>query len=141
MLDLLARQHLEAGEQALRFDAAVRFDDAHGHIASLLTQPLCLGEHRVGLAHTRARPEVNLELTARCACVLFPDAGEQRVGVGALVERALDHPPSLSKARFSCSTFTTGSPRRPNCLPCVDWAIRSRTRSTGSLRAVATRRA
>jgi hypothetical protein len=85
MRHLFQRQLFEALQQYGGFGTAVGFDQAHHDIQSLFA-PLAGGQqHGVGFADPRRRPEKDFQLAAPGARFLFPDAGQQLVGVRALV--------------------------------------------------------
>ena len=85
-------------------------------------------EHRVGLADARRGAEEDLEASARAAASAAASAVEQRVGIGPA--RHVAHrctallraghsalPKRSSSSRFSSSTLTRGSPRKPERAP------------------------
>ena len=114
-------------------------------------------QHLVGLADARRGADEDLQLAD--APLLAAGRLEQGVRRGALVEVAplVGHRQHRSvardaarsalslragrdpSARLSASTFTRGSPRRPRMRPSICSATSWRTRSSGMLRALATR--
>ncbi len=133
------RQALEALEQALGLDAAVRLDIAHDDVAPGRAHVARSFQHRVGLADAGGGSEKDAQSPALCARFLGIEAREQLIRVrpfrlslrdsqssrGSLVaarrrrgRRSTSLPSGLvpcssSSARLSSRTFTRGSPRNP----------------------------
>ena len=86
ILDDPWRQNFEAFQQRGRFGAAVRFDHADHHIASLGALFARFREHGVGLADAGGGAEEDFEPAAAAFRFLALDLGEQRVGIWALFD-------------------------------------------------------
>ena len=88
VLDAAAREDLEAFEQRFGLGAAVRLDHAGDNVEAgraLSPRPL---EHRVRFAHAGGGAEEDLQLAAAPPHLLFSDADEQLVGIGASLRHA-----------------------------------------------------
>ena len=81
----LARQDLEALEERRGLLAPVGLDQADDDVDALVALLARGREHRVGLADAGAGAEEDPELAARFLPLLALDAGEELVGVGAVV--------------------------------------------------------
>ena len=122
-------KHVQALEQRRGLGAAVGLDDAdHARRLPCGLQRARGRQHRVGLADAGGGAEEDLAACrARRAALLALHVRQQRVGVGAVGRRCRPwHQPyglsvglCASSARFSSSTFTRGSPRKPSWRPSV----------------------
>src|SRR5579871_3083975 len=83
-------------------------------------------------------PDVVAGVVAPAVAGALPPAGAAAPVGAAGVGGAAGGGESLSSARFSSSTFTRGSPRKPNCRPSVLSSISFSTCSFESLRSRAT---
>ena len=151
--DTPARDDLHAIQQRLGLAAAVGFDDADHDVIAVFFPGARGLQHLVGLADAGRRTDKDLEFSG--AAFLAPGSFQQGVwrrpvlNIAALlghagsgssrVETAIYCAAPRSRARLSASTFTRGSPtkptRRSSTLSLTSW----RTRSSGMLRAFATR--
>src|SRR5262249_788332 len=134
--------------------APVRLGDADDNVVAVLLPGAGLLQHLVGFADAGRGADENLE---PAGSVLFaPGRLEQGLRRGPLVRVAVllrhqdsNSPPSKASSRYraaapssaklSANTFTRGSPRRPRMRPSTCWSTSWRTRSSGMLRAFATR--
>src|SRR5262249_11700534 len=149
-----AGNDLEPFEQSLRFHAPVGFDNADDDIVTVALAGAGLLQHFVGLADAGRGTDEDLE---PAGLTLFAPRGlGQGLRRGSLVTVAplLRHQGSSSlpykasssyraavrsSAKLSANTFTRGSPRRPRVRPSTCSSTSCRTRSSGMLRAFATR--
>src|SRR5262245_4767320 len=152
-----ARNNLQAVQKGFGLLAAVGLHDPDDHVVAVLVAGTRGLQHRVSLADSRRGADEDPELAG--ATVFAPGGLEQSFRRGPLVALLICHrqlcaaaaPTSWgfrtgtgaylapSRAMFSASTLTRGSPRRPSRRPST-WALTSsRTRSSGKLRAFATR--
>ena len=116
--DRQRRQAFERLEQALGLVAAVRLDVADHDVGARRLRGERGLEHRVGLADARGGAEEDAQAAAARACLLGLHLRQQLVRIRAFVgHRAIIGP--ASRARFSSSTFTRGSPSTPNVRPSV----------------------
>src|SRR5262249_21857406 len=113
---------------------------------ALLFEPVPFAEHGVGLAHAGRGAEVNLEPAAFLAAdqvqeLLRSGAGGFGDGHGRSMLRRIGQSEgrSPSRARLRSRTFTRGGAPRiaPDRSVCA--SMNARTRSSGNLRAAATR--
>ncbi len=115
---------------------AVGLNHARHDIQPLRPQPLRFGEHSEGFAYPRAGPEKDLQPAAMRAAGLL----QQAIGIGT--QRLVCHlGVSLyaSRARFSSTIFTPGSPVKLSSGLWVCLATISATCAADRLRAAATR--
>src|SRR5262249_35091103 len=135
VLDAPAGDHLETVEERLGLRALVGLDDADHHVDPLGAPPVRGLQHGVGLPDPGPRADEALEpapllldrrleecLGRRAARVLGEAAGHARSSYFV---------PSVSRARLSVRTFTTGSPRMPSCRPLVWRATSAATVASG----------
>ena len=80
-----AREDLEPFEQGCGLLATVGLDQADHHVNAFGLLLARGRQHRVGLAHARARAEEDPEAAALFLPLVALDAGEQLVGVGAVL--------------------------------------------------------
>src|SRR5439155_25682257 len=88
-----------------------------------------LQQHGVGLPHARRRADVDAQPRA----LLLLDAREQRVGAYLRIGHC------SSNARFSSSTLTRGSPRKPHWRPSTCASTTRRRSASPMTRSLATR--
>src|SRR5262249_20585201 len=134
-------------EQGLSFGAAVRLDHAHHHVGAVLALGPRLFQHFVGLAHAGRRADENLQLAGRA--LLASRLREQGFGrrslikiaplIGHRVSRRGCYFPAASSAMLSARTLTRGSPNRPRKRASLCSSTSWGRRSSGMLRALATR--
>jgi len=150
-------QLLEPFEQCSGVRAAVRLDETHDHVVTLVARRTRGAKHRVSLARARRGAEEDLEPPAARARLLRPDFGEKLVGIRTLAHAGGDRWRALrprgrptsaygqrraaSSARLRPTTSTRGSPRIPSVRPWVCAATRPCTCSTVNPRTRATRAA
>src|SRR5262249_10640478 len=154
ILEALARNDLEPVEQRLRLLASMRLSDADGDVIAVLLSGAGLLQHFVGFADTGRSAHENLE---PAGLSFFPPRGlEQGLRRGSLVSvtarvrhqganslpcqaSSCYRAAARSSAKLSANTFTRGSPRRPSVRLSICSSTSWRTRSSGMLRAFATR--
>ena len=150
-----AGNDLEAPEQGLRFLAAMGFDHADDDIVAVFFSGAGLLQHFVGLADARRGADENLELAD--AALFPPGRFKQGLRRGSLFRvaplichqqssltragrrRSAYRAAARSSAILSASTFTRGSPSKPRKRALDVLSTSWRTRSSGMLRAFATR--
>ena len=155
VFEAMARNDLEAVNKRFGLCAAMGLDHAHDDIVAVLQSRARLLQHLIGLADARRRTEKDLQPPG--AALLLACLGKQGVRRRALVRLTplvchgasvltrdlvpLAHHgvPARSRARFSASTFTRGSPKRPRVRPSICSATSWRTAFSGMLRAFAMR--
>ena len=138
VLHVAPRHDLEVLQLRVSIGAAVRFHESDDDVETADAQRVPVGEHRVGLADARRRPDVN----AQARAIPFLQPRQQRVasrsrGLVAEAHFLIGH--CSSSARFSSNTFTRGSPRNPNCRGSMCASTSRRTSASLACRAAATR--
>ena len=139
VLDLAQRHLLETVHLGQCVRAAVRLDEPDHDVHALTLQLVGILEHLVALADARRRPDVHTKPGAP----VFFGARQQRFGGG---QRRVGHARiyffigyCASSARFSSSTLTRGSPRKPSVRPSVCASTSRRTSASAMPRSRATR--
>src|ERR1019366_6890798 len=146
---------VETVQQRFGLFPALGLHDADDNIVAVFPSSAGLLQHFVGLADAGRRTHEDLELTD---ATLFPPGrlkqGFRRgssIKIATLVCHQTSGPcdrprgwpiyffPASSSARLSSRTFTRGSPSKPKGRPPGRSATSSRRRSSGMLRAFATR--
>src|SRR4029079_18659951 len=155
ILDAPARHDLKTLQQRFCLFASVGLRDADDDVVAVLVSGPGLLQHFVGFADTRRGAHEDLQLAETS---LFTAGGlKQGIRRGALVRLTplvghgasvlarevvlLAHHgvPARSKARFSASTFTPGSPKTPRVRPSICSATSWRSAFSGMFRAFAMR--
>ncbi|MCY1420907.1 hypothetical protein D9M71_365440 [compost metagenome] len=135
---LLKRQTRQLARHGFGIGATVRLDQPDDQRGALGLRGLRGRQHRVGLADAGRGAEEHLQPSAARVGLFLLHALQQGVRVGAVVIARVHHCCS-SSVRFSSSTLTRGSPRKPSQRPSVCRSTSVRTSSGDRPRALATR--